>query len=617
MPITQPIDMNQKPETIFDSNSKIKENNPEMQEFKMIMQLYETGKQAKSEVCKDWEKRYEYYGGKQWSSTRSKDKSSPVYNIIRSTVQSILPILTDARPGFNVLPQDPTDFDFADTMSKNTESWWDNYSLDQTVIEWIMDSMIYDAGIIKVTWDGELQDGIGDVFVDPIDPRDIYVPPEARDFNKNCPWVIQVMKKSIGELKIKFPQFADKIKADINQEDHKEDIKAASTDITIVSPIDKKGSNNPMPGQSNDDRELVEVLECWLEDLTLEEYEEEKEVKFKKRFPRGKVITILPNQKLVLQSVENPYKHGKFPFVRLVDTLLPRKFWGEGEVKELMGIQDIINRTLSVIMDYTKFMGNPIWKIGKGTGVNPKQLTNTIGLILEINDGKLNEVQREFPQGIPSYIINFLETMIRASETISGAGEITQGRKPTGITAAAAIDTVQEAAQTRIRLKERNLQSSLSQLGKQVISLMMQFYNVPRVARITGKTEWPEFFEFFIEEIPEEDRIKWTKKGYSFDENAKRYVPGEIQEGVSKGVFDVKVLSGTALPFAKAQRSNIAFRLFDSQVIDAQELLNTLEWPNKEQVLKRIEDQKAEAKQLQEEMKATQEELVRAQQGGM
>jgi len=119
---------------------------------------------------------------------------------------------------------------------------------------------------------------------------------------------------------------------------------------------------------------------------------------------------------------------------------------------------------------------------------------------------------------------------------------------------------------------------------------MMQYYTQPRVARLTGTDVWPEFFEFFVEDLPEESKIKYTKKGYKFDEAQNRYIEGETTQGISKGIFDVKILSGTALPFAKAQRSNIAFRLFDSKVIDPEELLKTLEWPDKEQVLKRLQD---------------------------
>lgn len=592
------MDINDKP-ALDNPVTPDKGSTDEQQELKLLLSLLDQGKEAKKDVCKDWDKRWDFYTGTQWDTGRPAYKSSPVFNVIRSSVQSILPILTDAKPGFNVIPQEPNDYEFADTLSKLTESWWDKNSIDHTLIELIMDSMIYDAGIAKITWDQTALDGIGEVKMDIVDPRDIFIPAEARDFDKDCPWVIQLTKKSVGQLKMQFPNFAEQIKPDTQQKTTEEQ-SGIKTDITLVSPIDKKASNNtnPSPSSSQDDRKLCTVAELWIEDDSIEQYEEANEVKFRKRFPRGKVVTALPFQKLILQSVENPYKHGKKPFVRFVDTILPRKFWGEGEVKDLMGMQRIINKVLSVILDYMNFMGNPVWKVGKGSGVDPSKLTNQIGLILEINDGKLGEVQREIPPALPAYIVNFYESMIRAVETISGANEITQGRKPTGITSGNAIESIQEASQTRIRLKERNMQVSLSQVGRLVIALMMQYYNQPRVARITGKEAWPEFFEFFVEDVPETNKVKYTKRGYKFSEVDNQYLPGKVTEGESNGEFDVKILSGTALPFAKTQRSNIAFRLYDSKVIDPEELLKTLEWPDAQQVIQRLQKQ-ATAQQMQ------------------
>ena len=78
------------------------------------------------------------------------------------------------------------------------------------------------------------------------------------------------------------------------------------------------------------------------------------------------------------------------------------------------------------------------------------------------------------PHTIPEYIFQFYGEMQKMIDQISGLHDVTQGRKPIGITAAKAISTLQEAAQTRIRLKERNLQVSLTQLGYLVVNTMMQ-----------------------------------------------------------------------------------------------------------------------------------------------
>jgi len=210
---------------------------------------------------------------------------------------------------------------------------------------------------------------------------------------------------------------------------------------------------------------------------------------------------------------------------------------------------------------------------------------------------------------MPGYYFEFLQYLIRHSESVTGIQEVSQGRKPAGITAAEALETLQEAAQTRIRLKERNLRTSLSRLGKLIISRMLQFYREPRIAQITGKEGWPEFFEFFLQDtnkgmVAQRKKFETTKVN---GELISQPSPDGIQTSApSKGLFDIKVLSGTALPFQKAQRANLAFKLFEGGVIDEEELLDSIEWPNKEEVLRRVQEKKAAMAEQEQQQQGVQ-----------
>jgi hypothetical protein len=471
--------------------------------------------------------------------------------------------------------------------------------MDETIIEVLMDSQIVDAGFLKVTFDTDLMDGIGDIRVDVISPEDIYIPKGARDFDKNCPWVIHKTDKTVGELKRKFPQFADKIKSDgADQTSQDKKSKDADAETILVSPIDVKATDDTRPNPSGtDDRNTATVYECWMDDETVEEYNAEHkedgdstERQFKKKYPNGKVVICLPFQKLVLYSGENPYKHGKKPFVRFVDAIIPREFYGEGEAGPLIDIQKCINKTLANILDYMNMMGNPIWINERNNGVDPERLTNQTGLVISVNTGMINSVKRDIPPPLPNYIMEIYNLFMKATEIVSGTTDVTQGRRPLGITAAEAIESLQEAAHTRIRLKERNMQRSLSQLGLQVVALMLQYYREPRIYRIEGKDKrWPAYVDFFIEDAPNGGYIL-NKKMSKFNETENRYQADDTytQQKASKGMFDIKILSGTSMPFAKTQRSNLAMRLFEKNAIDDVELLKTLEWPDYEQVLKRL-----------------------------
>jgi hypothetical protein len=582
---------------VSDSQNVVPKDQDE-ETVRLVLDLFEQGRQARAQVDSDWPKRWAFYSGIQWDKQRPSYKSKPVLNIIRQTIQGMLPLLTDNRPGFNVIPQEPSDYGFSKILSDLVESWWDKTSMDHTLVEWLMDCMIFDAGILKVVWDSSAEDNAGDVAVSVVSPMDLYVPYGCRDFIKECGWVLQRCIKTVGELRAQFPDKLNLIKNDSPEQATPNPSMLASsyqnvaTDAVLVSPVDKKANNSQaFPVAQPDMRKTCVVYELWLDDDTMEQIEMEnddgvKETVNKKKWPNGRLITILPNQKILLQDTHNPYKHRRKPFVRLVDKILPRQFWGEGQCKILMDQQRIINKIMANVVDYSNLMANPTWITEAGNGVDPERITNSYAAIIQTLAGKSGTVRRDIPPGMQSGMVELLQFMLKQSEAISGSSDVSQGRTPAGVTAAAAISSLQEAAQTQIRGIERGMGTSLGQFGYLVISLMMQYYGEPRVARLTNKQEqWPKFFEFFFENNPDGSGT-WNKRDHTFD--GQQYQPGEWQSGQTKGTMDVRVLSGTSLPFAKTQRANVAFRLFDSKAIDVEELLDALEWPNKEKLLERL-----------------------------
>jgi hypothetical protein len=604
--INTPADINKGPVQSSDSPAPKMDTDTE-KDLKLAMELMSQGKAARADIDKDWSKRQDYYEGKQWQSEKfaSLYKSKPVMNIIRQSIQSQLPILTDNRPGFSVLPREPGDFDFASMVGELVGTWWDNNSMDHTMVESLMDSMILDAAILKITWDPAKEDGVGDINVEVVNPFDVYVPYGAVDFGKQCPWVLHRTYKPIADLKEQFPEYADEIKDDSKAATGSKEVSTSDTEVKLVSPIDEYAPPGMAGTNTGDDqRKTAEVWEIWMSDSAIETINDKdgKEIK-KKKYPRGCILTVLPNQKIVLQKVPNPYSHGKWPFVRIVDTLLPRKFWGEGEAKVLMQIQRMLNKALAHVFDNLNLMSNPVWIVEDDAGISPEQITNQISSVLLCRPGtNANaKIKRDFAPSMPPSMDAVLNLIFRMSEMSSGIGEVSQGRKPPGVNAAAAIESLQEAANTRIRLKERNLQVSLQQLGTQIVALMLQYYREPRVARITGKEgQWPQFFEFFVEE-PEPGKYVMNQKRYAQQVNKDTgrpvYVPdlNYTQTPVTKGMMDVKVLSGTSMPWAKTSRANIAFKLFDSKAIDATELLKALEWPNADKIAEKMKSVSTQA----------------------
>jgi hypothetical protein len=569
-------------------------------DIKLVLKCFEEGKTFREKYDKNWDKWEKHYDGEQWEQKRSAGKSMPVINIYRPVIQTTLPIMTDTQPAFEASPRIPQDYEFADMVSKLVANWWERTTMSVTLVQTIMSSLMYHCGAQKVIWDTEAENGAGEVRVDDIDPRDIYVPKGAIDFNKNCRWIIHRFFKPLGECRRKFPGKADLIFASgAGKELDTQRISSLSGDINLVSPINKKARDVPLeaaPG-TPDDNQDVELMELWIDDEGLKEAElvdketGEKKIVQKKKYPGGKIIVIAVQNKVHLATIPNPRKDGMKPFVKYVNMVRPKRFYGDGEIDQLYDLQRMVNKTVAVLFDTMNLMGNPCWIVDSNSGVNPDLITNVVGQVIVKNAG--TEVKRDQAPSPPPFIIQFYELLMRHVDQISGVHDVTQGRKPTGVTAGYAIESLQEAAQTRMRLKERNLNASLCQLGYLVISTMMQYYRSTRVAKIAGgESQWPDYFEFYLKDV-DDGKVQAVRQDYKYDKDKSSYVAQPLKEmQPSRGIFDIKVSSGTSLPYAKSQRSNLAMALFDKQAIDQEALLNAVDFPESEKIMRRMNDEK-------------------------
>lgn len=577
-------------------------------DVQLVQKLLSEGRTARRNFDKDWEKYRAYEKGNQWDkSKRPEYRASIPFNIIRSAIQTQIPILTDSRPTFTLSGKQPNDHKFAEALNDYVESWWRKNEMSLTIVDVLTDTMIPGTGILKVKWNQDLEEGLGDVDVELIDPEDIFVNSMARDFSqaKGCKFVVHKTRRTVGEMKRKFPKKAHLIKTDSDQQSDTLASRTFTGDVTLVSPIDQKPTIEQEPTRpTGKDDDVVEVAECWIFDETVKELKttaegkEEKKV-FKKVYPNGKLITILTKQNVHLMTTENPYNDGEFPFVRFVNIQKPRQFWGEGEAEPLIEIQQAINKVGNLIMDYMNFTGNPVWMVHQQSGVNVNKLTNQMGLIIQWLGDAFMKPSREIPPPLPAYYFQFFDQLLRFAENITGTQEISQGRRPQGITAAEAMETLQEAAQTRLRLKERNLESSLGRLGRLIISRVMQFVREPRMTKITDKRGWPKYFEFNIVDVAN-NMVSYTRQDFAVNPKTGQTEQSELIEGEpTKGLFDIEVVSGSSLPFQKQQRGNVAFKLRDIGDIDREGLYDALEYPGKEEILRRMEEKEAEMAELE------------------
>lgn len=578
----------------------------------MVDTLLEKAKKHRSKYDEKWLDSYKFFRGRQWKEQRPSYRHSEVINFTWQAIQSIVPIMTDTRPKFDFRAQEPSDAPLNEILSDVASYDWQRHGWTERLVESIYEAHFYGVGLGNIEFNPELDKGAGAIELESADPFYCYPDPEAWDLKRRCKYFIYAEPKDVQTLRKEFPNHKQFIRANLDDMAGRD--KTDLEKITFKSPVDNKTyveSSSDVDGTNKDnalkvtayiydDAVIEEELKTPQEDGTVK-----KEFIRKKKYPNGRKIILAGG--VLVSDGPIPYDDGEIPYVRLVNYSLPREFWGQSEIEQLESPQKIFNKLVSFALDVLTYTGNPIWKVHNDSGVDTDFLFNSPGLVVEW-DGN-HEPRREEGTQLQSFVLPLIDRMASWFNGISGAEDVTRGVRPQGVTAASAISTLQEAAQTRIRLKSRHMDKFLQDLGRLYLSRVFQFYTVPRIVRITNSGIASKYFRFGVENVKTED--DQLKRVISVQKFVKDDATGEFKEipEMNKyevmGNFDVHVTTGSSLPFAKTERANLGFQLFKTGAIDEPELLKAVDYPNREAVWEEVKARRQEKLEAEAQTAAT------------
>lgn len=572
----------------------------------MVEKLFSEARKAKEAYDRKWSDQWKFFRGKQWPERRPSYRHSEVLNFIFSEVYNVLALLTDTRPNIEVLPEDPTDLEFSEILSQVLKSKWHASNWAATLAEAILDASIFGTSIGYVSWKPELMNGLGDFGFETEDVFYFFPDPMSRTRinDEYCDYVICAKPQSIKKLKARYPDKADFLATDIGPMLAQAPEIDLFEEIRYKSPTDNRvlfdGGKLRYPEGRNQTLEITCYLKSdeMVEEETGEETDPDtglikKLYQARKKYPNGRKVVIANG--VLLEDGENPYLDGKFPYARLVDHELSRTFWGVGEVEQLRSPQVIVNKLISYVLDVLTITGNPIWKVTSNAAVDTDRLTNQPGLVVEYSpDGR---VERESGVQLQPFILDTLQFMSeRIMAKLGSTADVSKGVAPTDNSSGYAIAQLQEAAQTKIRGKARNVEYFLKDIGDLMVDRILQFYTIPRVIRLTSNQEAAKYFKFAISEREDEsgEIVKVAEVvEYEQDPRSGQYIQGPTRQVPLKSKLDVRIGISSALPFAKIEAKALSEKLFDKGIIDAEEYLKQIEYPNREQIVARLKERMA------------------------
>jgi len=469
---------------------------------------------AKAPYTKRWKMYWDAYHGEYFKNKNIPEyKSDLVTNYIFSIVETIRPIMLDNDPKFQALPRQPEGMQFANDIQEAFDYEWDRDSMSNKLYRELISTLVIGNVVWFIAWDNHKKQ----ITAIPVNAFNVFPDPLATSVD-DAEYIIYASYKNVYRLKQQFPHRADEL---------------VGGDIQYDELVYENSKDTRVDDQ-------VLILEVWTTDY--DSFEEDDEGNVKPKYPHGRVITLAPELGVVLADRPAPYRSDafRFPFVVMKDYDIPGKFWGEGEVAQLLSPQKYMNELNNSILDNAKATANMPWIVDKNAGIPRGQITNRPGLILRKNPG--TEVRREQPPTMPNYVINAVETYKGDMEQISGIFNSVKGNSETGVYTAQGILALQEAGQARARLKVKLMEDALGRVATMWFERMRQFWTENR---------W----------------IRTVKPDGTYDVR-------EFKRDVLSYEYDIKILAGSTMPVNRSAMLDLMIRLAQTQMPDGQALVD-------------------------------------------
>lgn len=507
-----------------------------------------------------------------------------------AAVEMLVPRVVAKKPSLSFLPREETDNDQSEILSGLFSYWWDKINGFIKLVNWVKTATIYGTGVAKVTWctkkkttksyvldemgkpvlgeDGgyivEEKDeyAYDDPEIEIVNPYHFYFNPGATDTD-DAQWIIHEYWKPFKDIENENETTGiytglSQLKRYLN----KKEIERGTHDDHRS---ESAGNNTKLEDSTVDNVHLVEMWDM----LENKQY-------------------ILAAGEVVILERENPYWHGKSPFIRLVDSIVPFEFYGKGELYSIKGLQSALNTIRNQRIDNVTQAINAMWKV-RGR-VNETELVwrpNGVVHVSDLDDAQLveypNMTQNAYEE--EQYITAEMDHALGSAD-YTQIGDAASNNTATGMSIKA--EQINSRFYHKIQLLE---EMALNRLGEIVLALYQQYVTSEKVIRVVGD----------------------SGKEY------KRLTPADIA-----GSYDCVVEAGSTQPVNKEKDKEEAVNLLSIMGQDPDlkpegryelkvKMLEKFGYKKAEQMLVSPEEQAIEMEMQQEQMMAQEQQSAEQQ----
>ncbi len=448
------------------------------------------------------------YEGKHWD-TRKKPtyKSDIVMNLEFMGVETVTPIMTDRQPTLLCLPADDREDskDLAKNIEKMITYHWRRLSMDLLTPQIVRHMLVYRDAILHWKWNYYKND----VDIELLHPNNFYADPNARSMEE-VEYCFKVVPRCLKYIKENYPEKAEEMENNwqsefLEGEDRK---KAERRNQILVKEFWGYTQRKQGKETKYEMRLITYAHKVVLSNRANPYWDNEgvlpAEAKENLSAQYGD-LAIVPKEKITEEKrYYNHFLSPRFPFIVIPTFTFGDSLYSKTSiVEQTKKLQQSINKRKSQISDNADLMANGIWLVSAEAGIDPNNIINKPGVVIEASGGDISpaKIRRETGVPLPPYVFDDMRHSQQIFDNLFGAHDISRGQTGSARTATEA-SILKEADQGRIALLIRNLKAGFEELGNAWVHLMKLFYDDEHYGSLLGK-EGAEHIKLTRDEIPD------------------------------------------------------------------------------------------------------------------
>lgn len=539
----------------MEETKKLPIGEEEIRKMEAELHRYKAGKKELNDRLIENEKWWEF---KQWEVIRggkTKDKDpEPTSGWLFNSIINKHADFMDNFPAPNVLPREESDKATAEMLSSVVECILEQNEYEDRYNEACWNKIKSGPGVYAVLWD-PYKDGIGDIVIKNVDILNMYWEPGVEDIQDSPNLFYQYLMEN-ETLETMYPQLKGKV----------------------------GNGNAEIARYQTGNQEIIEdktVITDWYYKRTIVKHDSnglayKKTIVHFAKMCNGELLYSTENDETKQNGI---YEHGLYPFV--LDVLFPVKGSpaGIGYIDVMKDAQMYIDKLQQSILKNAIAGSRPRYLSRDGGGINETEYTDLSKDIVHYN-GQLDAIQPIEHKSLDSIYLEVMASKVDELKETSGNRDFSQGATTSGVTAASAIAALQEAGSKLSRDMIKTSYRSCRDIAFMTIELMRQYYDIPRIFRITGEKGDMQFVSF------DNSRLKAEGTSTDFD----------VLVGGRKPYFDIKISAQKASPFTKISQNELAKELynlgfFNPQFADqALMCINMMYFDGKEEIQRKISE---------------------------